>query len=171
MITSLRTCIIEMFFLSLTALVYRHTKVDGALPLEVILSENIPLREMILSMDVGKKWLFTNAGKTHAERVISILGLDGLFQGTTYCNYLEPKFVCKPDSKSFEKAMREAGVMDAGDCYFIDDSGPNIEMATKFGWNTVNLVDKKDPPPPRQLGHFQVHSPLDLPKVMPQFWK
>lgn len=40
------------------------TKVDGALPLEVILSENIPLREMILSMDVGKKWLFTNAGKT-----------------------------------------------------------------------------------------------------------
>ncbi|KAG0091991.1 hypothetical protein BGZ93_005871 [Podila epicladia] len=147
------------------------TKVDGALPLEVILSENIPLREMILSMDVGKKWLFTNAGKMHAERVISILGLEGLFQGTTYCNYLEPRFVCKPDCKSFEKAMREAGVTDAGDCYLIDDSGPNIEMATKIGWNTVHLVDKKDPSPLRQLGHFQVHTPLDLPKVMPQFWK
>lgn len=39
-------------------------KVDGALPLEVILSENVPLREMILSMNVGKTWLFTNAGKT-----------------------------------------------------------------------------------------------------------
>lgn len=39
-------------------------KVDGALPLEVILSENVPLRQMILSMNLGKKWLFTNAGKT-----------------------------------------------------------------------------------------------------------
>ncbi|KFH72466.1 hypothetical protein MVEG_02757 [Podila verticillata NRRL 6337] len=122
-------------------------------------------------MNVGKTWLFTNAGKTHAERVIHILGLEGLFEGTTYCNYLEPKFVCKPDHKAFEKAMREAGVADPGDCYFIDDSGPNIEMATKIGWNTVHLVDKKDPVLPRQLGHFQVHSPLDLPKVMPQFWK
>lgn len=103
--------------------------------------------------------------------MINILGLEGLFEGTTCCNYLEPKFVCKPDRKAFEKAMREAGVADPGDCYFIDDSGPNIEMATKIGWNTVHLVDKKDPVLPRQFGHFQVHSPLDLPKVMPQFWK
>ncbi|KAF9385905.1 hypothetical protein CPB97_004306 [Podila verticillata] len=159
--------------LAIRGLVEQHpdAKVDGALPLEVILSENVPLREMILSMNVGKTWLFTNAGKTHAERVINILGLEGLFEGTTCCNYLEPKFVCKPDRKAFEKAMREAGVADPGDCYFIDDSGPNIEMATKIGWNTVHLVDKKDPVLPRQFGHFQVHSPLDLPKVMPQFWK
>jgi hypothetical protein len=38
-------------------------KVDGALPLEEILSENPPLREMIKSMKIEKKWLFTNAGK------------------------------------------------------------------------------------------------------------
>lgn len=38
-------------------------KVDGALPLEEILHENIPLRDMIKSMNIEKKWLFTNAGK------------------------------------------------------------------------------------------------------------
>ncbi|KAF9413788.1 hypothetical protein BGZ94_000609 [Podila epigama] len=146
-------------------------KVDGALPLEVILCENIPLREMIQSMNIGKKWLFTNAGKKHADRVINILGLEGLFAGTTFCNYLEPKFVCKPDRKAFEKAMREAGVSNPADCYFIDDSGHNIAMATQIGWTTVHLIDKKDPPPPKQLGHFVVHTPLELPKVLPNFWK
>lgn len=45
-------------------------KVDGALPLEELLSENIPLRDMIKSMDVEKKWLFTNAGKKASSCVI-----------------------------------------------------------------------------------------------------
>jgi hypothetical protein len=37
--------------------------VDGALPLDELLFENIPLRDMIKSLNVEKKWLFTNAGK------------------------------------------------------------------------------------------------------------
>lgn len=41
----------------------KDEKVDGALPLEELLHENIPLRDMIKSMKVEKKWLFTNAGK------------------------------------------------------------------------------------------------------------
>lgn len=51
-------------------------KVDGALPLEEILSENPPLREMIKSMKIEKKWLFTNAGKA-----VSFNTLDSTWRG------------------------------------------------------------------------------------------
>ncbi|KAG0053308.1 hypothetical protein BGZ83_001347 [Gryganskiella cystojenkinii] len=124
--------------LAIRGLVERHPeidikdyddKVDGALPLETILKEDPALRDMIQSMTIGKKWLFTNAGESHARRVIRILGLQGLFHGMTFCNYQEPRFVCKPDRKAFEKAMEDAGVQDPSLCYFVDDSLANIDAA------------------------------------------
>ncbi|CAO3570634.1 unnamed protein product [Mortierella alpina] len=144
-------------------------KVDGALPLENILQHNVPLREMIQAMKVGKKWLFTNAGEIHAKRVIKVLGLEGLFHGMTFCNYLEPKFVCKPDKKSFEKAMKEAGVSDPAQCFFVDDSASNIEMATKLGWTAVHV--QEDRALLSTFGRFQIQSILDLPSVLPRFWE
>ncbi|KAG0010089.1 hypothetical protein BGZ80_001795 [Entomortierella chlamydospora] len=143
-------------------------KVDGALPLETLLNENQALRSMIHSMEVGKKWLFTNAGESHAKRVIKILGLEGLFDGITFCNYLERQFVCKPDKKAFEKAMVQAGVLSPDLCYFVDDSAANIEMATKIGWTTVHV--NEEPSGSALLGNFQIRSIMELPNVMPQFW-
>lgn len=147
-------------------------KVDGGLPLEKLLNPNPELRAMIETMKVGKKWLFTNAGENHARRVVRVLGLEGLFHGMTYCNYLEPQFVCKPDRKSFTKAMREAGVRDQDSslCYFADDSAPNVDMAVKMGWTAVHVMDKfKDLP--STSGQYQVESLVDLPTVLAQFWR
>ncbi|KAF9993907.1 hypothetical protein BGZ79_001364 [Entomortierella chlamydospora] len=153
--------------LAIRGLVERHP-VDGALPLETLLNENQALRSMIHSMEVGKKWLFTNAGESHAKRVIKILGLEGLFDGITFCNYLERQFVCKPDKKAFEKAMVQAGVLSPDLCYFVDDSAANIEMATKIGWTTVHV--NEEPSGSALLGNFQIRSIMELPNVMPQFW-
>ncbi|KAF9937593.1 hypothetical protein BGZ67_001050, partial [Mortierella alpina] len=157
--------------LAIRGLVEKHpdNKVDGALPLENILQQNVPLRQMIQAMNVGKKWLFTNAGEIHAKRVIKVLGLEGLFHGMTFCNYLEPKFVCKPDQKSFEKAMKEAGASDPAECFFVDDSASNIEMATKLGWTAVHVLEGSAPP--SSFGRFQIQSVLDLPSVLPRFWE
>ncbi|GJJ79254.1 hypothetical protein EMPS_11614 [Entomortierella parvispora] len=164
--------------LAIRGLVERHPevdirdydeKVDGALPLEIILKEDPALRSMIQSMNIGKKWLFTNAGESHAKRVVSILGLDGLFHGVTFCNYLAPQFVCKPDRRSFEKAMEEAGVTDPSLCYFVDDSSANVEMATQVGWNAVHLLE--DPAEDSSSGKFRIHSIKDLPQVMPELWE
>ncbi|KAG0310572.1 hypothetical protein BGZ99_000297 [Dissophora globulifera] len=145
-----------------------NDKVDGALPLERVLRKDPALREMILSMNVGKKWLFTNAGESHAKRVISILGLDGVFQGMTFCDYTHPRFVCKPDQKAFEKAMREAGVQDPSLCYFVDDSLPNIERASAVGWTAVHVEESL--PADAKTGSLRIRSVLDLPSVLPQFW-
>ncbi|KAG0380282.1 hypothetical protein BGX24_009193 [Mortierella sp. AD032] len=162
--------------LAIRGLIEKHPdiKVDGGLPLEKLLTPNPDLRTMIESMKVGKKWLFTNAGENHARRVIRILGLEGLFYGMTFCNYLEPQFVCKPDRKSFTKAMREAQVEDPSLCFFADDSAPNIEMAVKMGWTAVHVVEKfKDPTEGEKEKErwFRVESLVELPTVLPQFWE
>ncbi|KAF8948286.1 hypothetical protein BGZ46_005388, partial [Entomortierella lignicola] len=142
--------------------------VDDALPLEDILSENKPLREMLLSLDIEKKWLFTNAGKKHALRVIKCLGLEGCFDGLTYCDYKEPQFICKPEAEAFHRAMRDAGVVHASNCYFVDDSAANIDKALDIGWTAVHVADD---PEVSTFGHFQISNILELPKVLPEFWE
>ncbi|KAF9080902.1 hypothetical protein BGX23_001521 [Mortierella sp. AD031] len=156
--------------LAIRGLVQKHpdNKVDGGLPLDTILKPDPELRAMIESMRIGKKWLFTNAGENHARRVVRILGLEGLFHGMTYCNYLEPQFVCKPDQKAFGKAMREAGVQDPALCFFADDSAPNVDMAVKIGWTAVHVVEK--PKVPLTSGQYQIEALVDLPTVLPQLW-
>ncbi|KAF9205559.1 hypothetical protein BGZ49_003856 [Haplosporangium sp. Z 27] len=142
--------------------------VDDALPLEDILSENKPLREMLLSLNIEKKWLFTNAGKKHALRVIKCLGLEGCFDGLTYCDYKEPQFICKPEAEAFHRAMRDAGVVHASNCYFVDDSAANIDKALDIGWTAVHVADD---PEVSTFGHFQISNILELPKVLPEFWE
>ncbi|KAF9336153.1 hypothetical protein BG006_009564 [Podila minutissima] len=156
--------------LAIRGLVLHHPdeKVDGALPLEEILQENIPLRDMIKSMNIEKKWLYTNAGKQHAERVVKFLGLEGLFDGLTYCDYNDKAFTCKPDADSFRKAMREAGVVHASNCYFVDDSAANCDKAMDIGWTAVHVADD---PAVSNYGHFQIASIMELPKVLPEFWE
>ncbi|KAG0342335.1 hypothetical protein BG000_005395 [Podila horticola] len=156
--------------LAIRGLVLHHPdeKVDGALPLEEILQENIPLRDMIKSMNIEKKWLFTNAGKEHAERVVKCLGLEGLFDGLTYCDYNDKHFTCKPDTESYRKAMREAGVVHASNCYFVDDSAANCDKAMDIGWTAVHVADD---PVVSNYGHFQIASIMELPKVLPEFWE
>ncbi|KAK3835854.1 MAG: pyrimidine 5'-nucleotidase [Linnemannia elongata] len=155
--------------LAIRGLVIHHpdAKVDGALPLEDILSENPPLREMIKSMKIEKKWLFTNAGKAHALRVIKVLGLEGLFDGLTYCDYTEPNFICKPEAASFRRAMKDAGVVHPSNCYFVDDSAANVDKALDIGWTAVHVADD---PVKSNFGHYQITNILELPTVLPEFW-
>ena len=64
-------------------------------------------------------WLFTNAYVTHGKRVVRLLGIDDLFEGLTFCDYGEERLLCKPHPDMFAKAMREAGIKDHKQCYFV----------------------------------------------------
>lgn len=96
------------------------------------------------------------------------MGLEGLFDGLTYCDYNDKAFTCKPDTESFRKAMREAGVVHASNCYFVDDSAANCDRAVDIGWTAVHVADD---PVVSNYGHFQIASIMELPKVLPEFWE
>jgi len=142
-------------------------QVDGGLPLEEFLTPDPQLRRMIEGLKM-KKWIFTNAGLAHAQRVLKILQIDDLFDGITYCDYSVPDFSCKPELEMYHRAMREAGVRNSTKCYFVDDTAANVEAAYKLGWTSVHVADN---PQISNFGHFQIAKVTELPNVLPELWE
>lgn len=127
--------------------------VDGGLPLDEILKPQERLTALLDNLSKqGTCWIFTNAGKSHALRVLELLQLDSFFSGIIYCDYSEKNFPAKPDRLAFARAMQCAGVDDPNKCFFFDDSIGNIRTAQEVGWNVVfidedatdNLTSSKD---------------------------
>ncbi|EJS43833.1 sdt1p [Saccharomyces arboricola H-6] len=135
-----------VMFHKVNALEYNRLA-DDSLPLQDILKPDIPLREMLLKLrhsgKIDKLWLFTNAYKNHAIRCVRLLGVADLFDGLTYCDYSRTDtLVCKPHIKAFEKAMKESGLTNYENSWFIDDSGKNIETGIKLGMKKcIHLVE------------------------------
>jgi pyrimidine and pyridine-specific 5'-nucleotidase len=100
-----------------------NRKVDDALPLEDVIKPNPELRKLLEDIDRSKirMWLFTNAYVTHGKRVVKLLGIDDLFEGMTYCDYGAAPFACKPHPEMFDKAMKQAGIKENGNCYFVGE--------------------------------------------------
>lgn len=112
--------------------------VDGGLPLEEILKPNRRLTCLVDKLSKrGACWIFTNAGKSHATRVLKLLKIDKFFSGIIYCDYSETNFPSKPDRLSFLRAMKCASINDPKKCFFFDDSIGNIRSALEMGWRVV----------------------------------
>ena len=88
------------------------------LPLKDYLTPNPILRDVIASLPTVNL-IFTNADIHHARRVLSVLGLNDLFETVIDVNSIAP--YCKPMPESFQIAMQAAGESDPSKCVMIDD--------------------------------------------------
>lgn len=118
--------------------------VDGGLPLDGLLVPDLELRNMILSLPPWPRFIFTNAGINHAERVIRLLGLSDVFKRDKiiYCDYGDRNFVCKPNQAAFIRAMKYAGVQNSFQCALVDDSIANVTSAIQMGWKGILVREK-----------------------------
>ena len=138
-----------VMFHGVNALEY-NALVDDSLPLQNILEPDLKLRHILIKLRESKKfdklWLFTNAYKNHALRVIRLLGLGDLFDGITYCDYSQIEtLICKPDIMAFERAKLQSGLYDYKDAWFIDDSGSNISVGLRLGMeHCIHVVETKE---------------------------
>ncbi|KAK9465177.1 Haloacid dehalogenase-like hydrolase-domain-containing protein [Lipomyces arxii] len=151
-----------------------NSKVDDALPIAEVIKPDPKLRSFLQSIDKSKVklWLFTNAYKTHAARVIKALGVEDLFDGVTFCDYGEPVLICKPKPEMFERAMRDAGAISKDKCYFIDDSPVNIKGAKEFGWKvTIQYIDPLDKSPATPAGHFEIREFDEIKTIAPEIFQ
>ncbi len=109
-------------------------------PLHLFIHPNPALRVALESIP-GRKFIFTNADKNHAGRVIAAVGLQGLFDGIIDVHSIAP--YCKPMPEAFHLALEKAGHPDPHTCVLLDDQPRITRAARMLGMYTI-LVGKSD---------------------------
>jgi pyrimidine 5'-nucleotidase len=130
------------------------------IPLDRYLQPDLALVNTI-GLYPGRKIIFTNANQSHAERVISILGLDGIFSEIIDILQITP--YCKPLPEAYQKALEISSVHEVRNCVVIDDSTRNLKTAHEMGFYTIQVgTDTRSP-----YADAAVLTLADLPDVIP----
>jgi putative hydrolase of the HAD superfamily len=89
----------------------------------------------------GKRLVFTNGSRAHADRVVRRLGLEGLFED--YFDIAATGFVPKPKPAAFE-ALIAKHQFDPTRAAMFEDLARNLEPAAALGMKTVLIKSSKD---------------------------
>jgi putative hydrolase of the HAD superfamily len=132
-------------------------------PIEDYLQHNTVLEQMLGRLP-QKKWVFTNASREHAERVLEALGI-----GAHFDNIIDVKamsFRSKPETRVYTLAMEMAGATQASQCLLVEDRVENLEPAKELGMGTM-LVGTKEPHPAADKSISRIEDLLDaLPQLV-----
>ena len=102
------------------------------------LQEDNDLRKILLLLP-GKKYIFTNGTKKHAENVLKKLNLENIFQsifGIKEANYLP-----KPNLETYNLFLKTYNI-DPKTSIMFEDMGRNLIPAKELGMKTV-LLERK----------------------------
>lgn len=149
-----------------------HPEVDAgeylnfvhAIPLDKYIQTDPKLRQMLLALP-QQKWIFTNADKNHAQRVLNVLGIADCFDGIIDVWALD--FRPKPVKEIYPLALKLAGEEQAEHCIYIDDLAKNLVPARELGMQTV-LVSPNGVDPSVHHTIPRIH---DLPSVLPDLFR
>lgn len=95
------------------------------------------LAEMIARLP-GRKFVFTNGSRGHADRVVKHLGLDGLFDA--HFAIEDAEFKPKPHMSAFDRLITRHDITPSR-ALMVEDSPRNLEPAHALGFATVLVAD------------------------------
>jgi putative hydrolase of the HAD superfamily len=103
-----------------------------------------PARELgeLLDRVPGRKAVFSNASRAHAERVLQLLDLQGAF--ALVIGLEDLGYVPKPQPEAYRVALDRAGAR-AESSALIDDLHPNLATAKRIGMRTVWVNGDESP--------------------------
>ena len=130
------------------------------LPIEDYLSPDPELRRTLMAYP-QRKYIFTNADRAHARRVMARLGVEDCFEGVIDVHDLEP--YCKPMREAFAIAFQRAGEADPTRCLLADDTPHNLTAARDLGMFVVQVGDQ----PTNPDSFPRIARLADLPRVLP----
>jgi len=104
------------------------------------LKEDPKLQNELINLK-GKKYIFTNGSRSHANNVTKRIGIDNLFDGVF--DIVDSDFVPKPLVEPYKKIIEKYGI-DPQYCIFIEDIARNLKPAYELGMKTVWI--KNDEP-------------------------
>ena len=116
----------------------------------------------------GKRFVFTNGCRHHAERVLARLKLESLFDEIWDIRTIE--YRPKPDEHSYRAVLARTGV-EAGRSAMFEDVARNLVPAHALGWTTVWLRNgstwsKQGPQYPIAEPEHIHHVTEDLPQFL-----
>ena len=103
-----------------------------------ILKPNEELNEIIKELP-GKKFIYTNGSKNHAENVLNKLKMQKIF--ARIFDIKESNFIPKPNIKSYQKFIKKMNI-DPQVSVMFEDIGRNLEPAKNIGMQTVLILRK-----------------------------
>jgi len=118
----------------------------------------------ILSTLPQTKWVFTNADRDHAQRVLNHLEVHHLFEGIVDVYALD--YQVKPQLNAYQRALQLAQAPSPNTCVLFDDLPHNLPPANELGFFTVLVNENED----ATAADLHIKSLLDLPQHMPQLW-
>jgi pyrimidine 5'-nucleotidase len=133
------------------------------LPLERYLQPNPELRSLLLSLP-QRRWIFTNADKKHAIRVLDTLELSDCFHGII--DLLAMDFACKPEKDAYIRALQISGNPNPENCILLDDAPRNLAPAQELGFLTI-LVGSNGHHP---KANHSIRNLTDLHQKVPELW-
>lgn len=107
-----------------------------------------------------RKFIFTNADRSHARRVLAALGLEDCFENIIDLHSFQP--YCKPMPEAFQTTIKLLEV-DPRECVLIDDTLNNLVTAKSFGMRTIWISEK----PPAPTADNSIPALRDLPRALP----
>lgn len=114
-----------------------------------------------LNCYTDRKLIFTNANRSHSQRVLSTLGVGEVFEQIIDIMDISP--YCKPFPEAYQRALDLSGVKDVNQCVVIDDSVRNLETASRLGFFTIQVgTDARSP-----YADACIMTIADLPDVIP----
>lgn len=105
-----------------------------------VVPENAALRVAIAALP-GRRRIFTNGSIAHAEKVLSRIGLTGLFDGVF--DIRDAGWTPKPHRATYEKFIAAHGV-DPATAAMFEDLPQNLEAAHALGMTTVLVCQEAD---------------------------
>lgn len=123
------------------------------------LQPDAELRECLSAIPISK-WIFTNASRTHAERVLGKLGIADLFE--RILDIWSMEYIPKPHPWVYHHALEMAGDPEPWQCVMIDDSARNLKPAQQIGFSTIWVGDGEVP----ASAHLSVSRLHELPMAL-----
>ena len=98
----------------------------------------------------GRKLVFTNGSRSHAERVMARLGVADHFEAVF--DIADASFAPKPDPASYQALIAQHGIAPTSTA-MIDDIARNLEPAAALGMTTVWLTPDAVDGPAQDIAH------------------
>ncbi len=111
-------------------------------------------------------YVFTNGSRCHVDRVVTALGLDGIFADIFDIRIAD--YQPKPNPDPYRQVLQKLA-LSGNQCVMVEDQLQNLQTAKQFGMKTVLVGTKESVQEEHSYLDAQLSRPADIGKLLAQW--